>query len=125
MGQCWPHISSCEIILMFQEVPYHNSTHAADVTLSMNSLLCTPALEVSKIYTTQIVLICETVWRNTVHCENLSFQRKIFITFFQSVFTPLETLSAIFASAIHDVDHPGLTNQYLINTSKKASIIAT
>ena len=41
------------------------------------------------------------------------------------MFTPLETLSAIFASAIHDVDHPGLTNQYLINTSKKASIIAT
>ena len=66
-----------------QEVPYHNSTHAADVTLSMNSLLCTPALE--------------------------------------AVFTPLETLAAIFASAVHDVDHPGLTNQYLINTSNTAT----
>jgi cAMP-specific phosphodiesterase 4 len=33
------------------------------------------------------------------------------------VFTPLEVMAAIFASSIHDVDHPGLTNQYLINTS--------
>jgi len=68
-----------------KEVPYHNSTHAADVTLSMNSLLGTPALE--------------------------------------SVFTPLETLSAIFASAVHDVDHPGLTNQYLINTSSELALM--
>lgn len=36
----------------------------------------------------------------------------------QNVFTDLEILSAIFASAIHDVDHPGVTNQFLINTSK-------
>ena len=30
-------------------------------------------------------------------------------------------MAAIFASSIHDVDHPGLTNQYLINTSKSSS----
>ena len=40
------------------------------------------------------------------------------LNIFQSVFTPLETFAAIFASSIHDVDHPGVTNQYLVNSSK-------
>lgn len=35
----------------------------------------------------------------------------------QAVFTDLEIMAALFASAIHDVDHPGVTNQFLINTS--------
>ncbi|KTG45650.1 hypothetical protein cypCar_00000551 [Cyprinus carpio] len=34
-----------------------------------------------------------------------------------AVFTDLEILAAIFASAIHDVDHPGVSNQFLINTT--------
>jgi cAMP-specific phosphodiesterase 4 len=38
----------------------------------------------------------------------------------QSVFTPLEIVAAIFAATIHDVDHPGLTNQFLINSSEKS-----
>ena len=41
----------------------------------------------------------------------------------ESVFTPLEIFAALFASAIHDVDHPGVTNQYLINTSKRDFIL--
>ena len=35
---------------------------------------------------------------------------------FLQVFSPLEVLAAILASCIHDVDHPGVTNQYLVNT---------
>ena len=41
----------------------------------------------------------------------------------QAVFTPLEVLAAIFAAAIHDVDHPGLTNQYLINSSSELALM--
>ena len=63
-----------------KDIPYHNHSHAADVTQSTHVLLQSPNLE--------------------------------------SVFTPLEVFAALFASSIHDVDHPGVTNQYLINTNK-------
>ncbi|UJR21438.1 hypothetical protein I4U23_024524 [Adineta vaga] len=39
------------------------------------------------------------------------------------VFTELEVMSAIFASAIHDVDHPGVTNQFLINTKSDLALM--
>ncbi|KAF6198387.1 hypothetical protein GE061_008135, partial [Apolygus lucorum] len=65
--------------------PFHNSTHAADVTQSTHVLLNTPALE--------------------------------------SVFTDLEIMAAIFAATIHDVDHPGLTNQFLVNSSSELALM--
>ncbi|CAF0826342.1 unnamed protein product [Adineta ricciae] len=55
----------------YQQVPYHNKAHGADVCQSMHVLLNASALD--------------------------------------GVFTELEIMSAIFASAVHDVDHPGVT----------------
>lgn len=42
----------------------------------------------------------------------------------ENVFTQLEICAAVFGAAIHDVDHPGLTNQFLINSSESFAIYA-
>jgi cAMP-specific phosphodiesterase 4 len=41
----------------------------------------------------------------------------------ETVFTDLEVLAALFAASIHDVGHPGLTNQYLINSSSELALL--
>lgn len=41
----------------------------------------------------------------------------------QSVFSDIEVIAAIFSAAIHDVDHPGLTNQYLINIGSELALM--
>jgi len=36
----------------------------------------------------------------------------------QEMLSQLETLATLFSCVIHDVDHPGFTNSYLINTGQ-------
>nr|CAH8865010.1 unnamed protein product [Trichobilharzia regenti]CAH8865012.1 unnamed protein product [Trichobilharzia regenti] len=69
----------------YNDNPYHNCIHAADVVQSTHILLNAQSLE--------------------------------------SVFTDLEIFTVLFACAIHDVGHPGVTNQYLINTNDKLAIL--
>ena len=47
----------------------------------------------------------------------------LFIFLLKSVFTDLEIFAAVLSAAIHDVDHPGLTNQYLINTGSELALM--
>ncbi|CAH8613329.1 unnamed protein product [Schistosoma curassoni] len=69
----------------YNDNPYHNRVHAADVVQSTHVLLNAQSLE--------------------------------------SVFTDLEIFTVLFACAIHDVGHPGVTNQYLINTNDQLAIL--
>lgn len=102
------------------DVAYHNNIHAADVTQSTHVLLSTPALEVKWLNDKRLPgVVHENRIRHNA-CVNLdasNFGSTLFISS-QAVFTDLEILAAIFASAIHDVDHPGVSNQFLINTSE-------
>ncbi|OXB73126.1 UNVERIFIED_CONTAM: hypothetical protein H355_012051 [Colinus virginianus] len=90
------------------DVAYHNSIHAADVAQSTHVLLSTPALEVSP---------APTVPPNPSDAAVTALPRS------QAVFTDLEIMAAIFASAIHDVDHPGVSNQFLINTNSELALM--
>src|SRR6185437_13651421 len=66
-------------------VPYHNSTHAADVAQSVHVMFLSHTLD--------------------------------------GVFTDLEIMAALFAAAIHDIDHPGVNNQFLVDTSSDLALM--
>ena len=36
---------------------------------------------------------------------------------------PLEIISLLVAAAVHDVDHPGKTNDFLVATSKQLTLL--
>lgn len=67
----------------------------------------------------------DTPYHNAIHAADVAQSTHVLLsaTALENVFTSLETLAAIFACAIHDVDHPGLTNQYLINTSSELALM--
>ncbi|CDQ92520.1 unnamed protein product, partial [Oncorhynchus mykiss] len=52
-----------------------------------------------------------------------SSNTKVCVDCFQAVFTDLEIMAALFSSAIHDVDHPGVSNQFLINTNSELALM--
>lgn len=97
-------------------VAYHNSLHAADVTQSTHVLLSTPALDVNV-----TMLVCKKQHKRKKKKSLFKILTLINAVLLQAVFTDLEILAALFAAAIHDVDHPGVSNQFLINTSGSKS----
>ncbi|CAG9538894.1 unnamed protein product [Cercopithifilaria johnstoni] len=64
-------------------------------------------------------------YHNQVHAADVTQSVNVLISspVLQNVFSELEVLASIFAGAIHDVDHPGFTNHYLINTNSELAIM--
>uniref|UniRef100_A0AAQ4QWQ5 Phosphodiesterase n=1 Tax=Gasterosteus aculeatus aculeatus TaxID=481459 RepID=A0AAQ4QWQ5_GASAC len=66
----------------------------------------------------------DVAYHNSLHAADVAQSTHILLsTPALDVFTDLEILAAIFAAAIHDVDHPGVSNQFLINTNSELALM--
>ncbi|XP_070102747.1 3',5'-cyclic-AMP phosphodiesterase 4C isoform X3 [Equus caballus] len=67
----------------------------------------------------------DVAYHNSLHAADVAQSTHVLLATpaLQAVFTDLEVLAAIFASAIHDVDHPGVSNQFLINTNSELALM--
>ncbi|KPM02240.1 calcium/calmodulin-dependent 3',5'-cyclic nucleotide phosphodiesterase 1C-like protein [Sarcoptes scabiei] len=64
-------------------------------------------------------------YHNSIHAADVAQSVHVLLLSpaLDSVFTDLEILTALWAAAIHDIDHPGVTNQYLINSSSELALM--
>uniref|UniRef100_A0A8C4GXG3 Phosphodiesterase n=1 Tax=Dicentrarchus labrax TaxID=13489 RepID=A0A8C4GXG3_DICLA len=67
----------------------------------------------------------DVAYHNSLHAADVAQSTHILLSTpaLDAVFTDLEILAAIFAAAIHDVDHPGVSNQFLINTNSELALM--
>ncbi|XP_060237954.1 cAMP-specific 3',5'-cyclic phosphodiesterase 4C isoform X12 [Meriones unguiculatus] len=67
----------------------------------------------------------DVAYHNSLHAADVAQSAHVLLATpaLQAVFTDLEVLAALFACAIHDVDHPGVSNQFLINTHSELALM--
>ncbi|XP_042590512.1 cAMP-specific 3',5'-cyclic phosphodiesterase 4D-like isoform X5 [Cyprinus carpio] len=67
----------------------------------------------------------DVAYHNNIHAADVVQSTHVLLSTpaLEDVFTDLEIMAALFASAIHDVDHPGFTNQFLINTNSELALM--
>ncbi|XP_055474706.1 cAMP-specific 3',5'-cyclic phosphodiesterase 4C isoform X2 [Psammomys obesus] len=67
----------------------------------------------------------DVAYHNSLHAADVVQSAHVLLATpaLQAVFTDLEVLAALFACAIHDVDHPGVSNQFLINTHSELALM--
>ncbi|KFW07936.1 cAMP-specific 3',5'-cyclic phosphodiesterase 4D, partial [Eurypyga helias] len=67
----------------------------------------------------------DVAYHNNLHAADVAQSTHVLLSTpaLEAVFTALEIMAAIFASAIHDVDHPGVSNQFLINTNSELALM--
>ncbi|XP_048832246.1 cAMP-specific 3',5'-cyclic phosphodiesterase 4D-like isoform X3 [Brienomyrus brachyistius] len=67
----------------------------------------------------------EVAYHNNIHAADVVQSTHVLLSTpaLEAVFTDLEILAALFASAIHDVDHPGVNNKFLISTNSELALM--
>uniref|UniRef100_A0A3P8Y6P6 Phosphodiesterase n=1 Tax=Esox lucius TaxID=8010 RepID=A0A3P8Y6P6_ESOLU len=67
----------------------------------------------------------DVAYHNNTHAADVVQSTHVLLSTpaLEAVFTDLEIMAALFASAIHDVDHPGVSNQFLINTNSELALM--
>ncbi|XP_070774431.1 3',5'-cyclic-AMP phosphodiesterase 4C isoform X1 [Enoplosus armatus] len=67
----------------------------------------------------------DVAYHNNIHAADVVQSTHVLLSTpaLEAVFTDLEILAALFASAIHDVDHPGVSNQFLIITNSELALM--
>ncbi|CAG9560354.1 unnamed protein product [Danaus chrysippus] len=69
--------------------------------------------------------IRDNPFHNSLHAADVTQSTHVLLNTpaLDAVFTPLEVCAALFAACVHDVDHPGLTNQFLVNSSSELALM--
>lgn len=86
----------------------------------LKTFLIPPKTFITFMMTLEDHYVKDNPFHNSMHAADVTQSTHVLLNTpaLESVFTPLEITAALFAATIHDVDHPGLTNQFLINSSK-------
>ncbi|XP_015114697.1 cAMP-specific 3',5'-cyclic phosphodiesterase isoform X5 [Diachasma alloeum] len=91
----------------------------------LKSLAIPPKTFVTFMMTLEDHYVKDNPFHNSLHAADVTQSTHTLLNTpaLESVFTPLEITAALFAATIHDVDHPGLTNQFLINSSSELALM--
>ncbi|XP_028909334.1 cAMP-specific 3',5'-cyclic phosphodiesterase 4A [Ornithorhynchus anatinus] len=67
----------------------------------------------------------DVAYHNSLHAADVMQSTHVLLAMpaLDAVFTDLEILAALYAAAIHDVDHPGVSNQFLIKTNSELALM--
>lgn len=93
----------------------------------LTALMIPPKTFIAFMATLEDHYVKDNPFHNSMHAADVTQSTNVLLNTpaLEGVFTPLEVGGALFAACIHDVDHPGLTNQFLINSSKYKLIDVT
>lgn len=86
----------------------------------LTSLMIPPKTFLNFMTTLEDHYVKDNPFHNSLHAADVTQSTNVLLNTpaLEGVFTPLEVGGALFAACIHDVDHPGLTNQFLVNSSE-------